>query len=52
MDEMLENIVGRTTQSLTPWGCARNCVSLLVAGAILYVVLVIVFIFMQGGFQF
>lgn len=49
MDNMIENTIGTAFSSLTPWGCARNCVSLLMVGAVLYVILVVVFVFVQGG---
>ena len=50
MAELLERLIGTTTSTFTPLGCVRNCVMLILTGFFLYEVLVIIFIFVQGGF--
>lgn len=48
MAEILEDLIGTTASSLTPWGCARNCVVLIVSGLALYVILVVIFVIVQA----
>ena len=50
MSEIIEDLIGTTTSTFTPFGCIRNCASAILGIVILYVILVIVFVFVQGGF--
>lgn len=49
MDQIVENLIGTGVSTFTPLGCLRNCFNVLVLIFTLYVLLVIVFIFVQGG---
>ncbi len=48
MAEILEDLIGTTASTLTPWGCVRNCAMLVVSGFVLYIVLVVVFVIVQS----
>jgi hypothetical protein len=51
MGNLIEDIVGTTTSTLTPIGCVRNCTYVISSLFVLYIILVIIFIFVQGGIQ-
>ena len=48
MDDLLDNIVGGTVSTLTPFGCVRNCVAGIMFFFLAYVALVVVFMIVQG----
>lgn len=48
MDNILDNLVGGTVSTLTPFGCVRNCVAGIMLFFLAYVALVVAFIIIQG----
>jgi hypothetical protein len=48
MDDILDNLVGGTVSTLTPFGCIRNCMAAIMLFFLAYVALVVVFIVIQG----
>lgn len=48
MDDILDNLVGGTVSTLTPFGCIRNCVAGIMLFFLAYVALVVIFIIIQG----